>query len=131
MHVTRAAHTSRNSLEQDFLQLFLHRLKVIGLESGSKQPDPTGEIEPYAAGGNDAPVVRIERGNSTDGKPIAPVCSGHRIGGADNTPQGRHIDDLLVDLVVHVPNQLLRGKDHPRYPHLAGGRNLPCEVAIS
>jgi hypothetical protein len=72
-------------MEQGLGQLFLHWLKILDRESRAKRSDSTGNVESYTAGRHHPSEIGIERGDPADGKPIAPMGIGHRIGGLDNS----------------------------------------------
>ena len=125
VHLPSAPYAGGNAMKQGVGQLFLHRLKIFDRESRAQRPDSTGNVEAHTAGRHNTSEVGIERGDPADGKPIAPMGIGHRIGGSDDPRERCDVRDLFIDLLVHVANQRFAGIDHRRHQHLAVRRYVP------
>ena len=90
-------------------------------ETSQHRAHAAGDIEPDAAGRNDAALVGIEGRHAADGKAVAPMGVGHGIGCSDNARQRGDVCGLLVDLIVHVADQVFVGIDDRRHTHGAVG----------
>ena len=73
------------------------------------KPTPPAETTP--------PCVGIEGRDAADREAVAPVRIGHRVGCPHDPGQRRDIDRLLIDLVVHVADQLFVRVDDGRHAH--------------
>src|SRR5213594_964110 len=79
-----APDAGRNMPEQHVSQAFFHRGNVVYRQTRAERPDPAGDVEPHAPGGQDAASVGIEGGDAADRKPVPPVRVGHGVGGPDD-----------------------------------------------
>jgi hypothetical protein len=73
-------------------------------QAGMEGAHAAGDIEPDAAGGNDATFGRVESGHAADGKAVTPVSVRHGIRRLDDARQLGDVGYLLVDFFVHVAN---------------------------
>ena len=121
-----AAEASGNLLIERVGERPLHLLDVGNRKSGQHGSHAAGDVEADAAGGNDTALFRVERSHATDGEAISPMRVGHDIGRLDDPGQRGDVGGLLVDLVVHGPDEVFIGVDDAGHAHGAGRLDLPC-----
>jgi hypothetical protein len=124
-----AAHAGRHAVVEHLGKLGLHRLDIRARQAGGECAHPAGDIEAHPARRHHAAIGRIECRDPAYGETITPVGVGHGIGGLDDPRQSGDIGHLLVDLVVHVLDELAAGVDDGGNPHGAACRHLPGELA--
>jgi hypothetical protein len=104
-------------MEQRVGEFLLHRQDIRDRKPGQHRAHATGNVEADATGRHDAALVRIEGRDSANREAIAPVGVRHGIRRPDDPRQGRDVGCLLVDLVVHVADEVFVGINDRRDQH--------------
>ena len=125
-----AADSGRDPPGQHVGQFLLVALDLVVGQAGAKGPHAAGDVEADAAGRDDAAGVRIERRDAADGKAVAPMGVRHGVRGLHDPRQGRDVRRLLVDLLVHLPDQLLIREDDHGHPHPAERLDPPLGLGL-
>ena len=120
-----AADASRDVAKQIIGEVPLHAHDLLSAQMREQGPHAARDVESDPASGDYAARLRIERCNTADRKPIAPVGVRHDIGSADNSREARDIDDLLQYLVVHLRNEPRIPENHRGHPHAGLRGQLP------
>ena len=116
---------------EDVSERFLYRQDVVLHQPGVQAAHTAGNIEADAAGRDHAALVGVEGRHAADGKAITPVRIGHGVTGLDDAGQGRDVDGLFVDLVVHGADERFIGVDDRRHAHGAVGFDLPFVIGAT
>ena len=94
----------------------------------AQQPHPAVDVVANTSRRND-PSVHVERGHSSDRKPVPPVNVRHGQRVLLDSGEGRHVRHLLRRVVLaDVRDHLLGGVDASRHAHLPLAGNLPHVV---
>ncbi len=122
---TGAAKTRRNAGRQGIRQRLLPGQYLLGGQARVQSPYAAGDIEADPAARYHTAQFRIEGRDPANGKAITPVGIRHGVGGFDDTGQGGHLGDLLIDFLIHAFDQFFAGINDAGNPHIPVGFDAP------
>ncbi len=104
------------------------RLYIAHRQTRVQRAHAAGDVKADAAGRNDPALIGVECSHTADGKAITPVGVRHHETRRDDARQLSHVDRLLVDFLVHAPNQLAVAVDDSGNAHAPAGVYAPNVV---